>query len=84
MSHSPGPWRCVGNADIEAADTALVATTYDDNPKDQSNARLISAAPELLQRLKDLLDYAEAFCDAGEHLYQFSAARALIARLEGK
>jgi len=62
--HTPGPWVIGNPAEIHAPDgTRIVACcqTHDDAREDQSetNARLISAAPELLesaQEMADLLD----------------------------
>lgn len=62
MSHTPGPWKevrdCLNSTDIRAKKDALVAYVVanedGDNltDEDHANARLISAAPDLLEALK--------------------------------
>jgi hypothetical protein len=65
MSHTPGPWRwsCLVN---EPLNTALLSDGAADlvfessiSPSD-SDARLIAAAPELLEALEGLVDNTEA------------------------
>lgn len=57
--HTPGPWINIGNGDIVARsdnycggekDIASVFLTRND--EDEANARLIAAAPDLLEALK--------------------------------
>ena len=54
--HTPGPWRCGpgdGCAKVQANDGDLCATVYGGNQEtDYANARLIAAAPELLEALR--------------------------------
>lgn len=65
--HTPGPWRVVisdngDRCEIEAANKDCVARAFAPFPFDTSwderdaNARLIAAAPELLEALQDLVD----------------------------
>lgn len=75
VSHTPGPWH-TGDAEwhailgpktrrynndgkLQLIGIALVATS-DDEAEDLANARLISAAPALLQALQDLLAFSIA------------------------
>lgn len=55
--HTPGPWRLKGFGSIFGADGGLVATTgyrvTVGSDEDDLNARLISAAPQLLGALQD-------------------------------
>ena len=68
MTHTPGPWtipdwRQLGKIDV-VADTVKVAAVYlqpDKNikrgwPTEEANARLIAAAPELLESLTKLVN----------------------------
>ena len=53
MQHTPGPWILWGNAEpsqVISADGVFVAQTLGGN--DEANARLISAAPDLLVALR--------------------------------
>lgn len=95
--HTPGPWKHGKTLGvINGADGSLVATTGyrvtavpdGQECEDDANARLIAAAPEMLEALK-------AFIERGTKLAGFPAsydpwvgeivaARAIIARAEGK
>lgn len=61
MTHTQGPWSYIGNGDVVAKsdkycggekDIASVFLTVND--EDEANARLIAAAPELLEALQNL------------------------------
>ena len=72
MSHTPGPWWVDGpDEGIEVHDTfgrtASVWGDQDDNSEAWANARLIAAAPDMLDALRtadDALDYAQAQVDS--------------------
>ena len=64
QKHTPGPW--IANADgrsIEAKTNGVLPLTTicifpnPTFPQDAANARLIAAAPELLDCLKDFIEY---------------------------
>lgn len=83
--HTPGPWR-VGEscrtADIKAGYNALIARVEIESAGDRgdANARLIAAAPDLLEVCKRVRDGL----DAGEHPGQFaSMLDAAIRKAEG-
>lgn len=76
--HTPGPWPCeytgdgkrilVGKGLVEGPNGYEVAEVYsDDCPREvaEANARLIAAAPELLEALETLLPYAPWVPKAG-------------------
>lgn len=69
MSHTPGPWRWDENGYcwLVGSDSTTILHVDDSGNKcpsrDDPNARLIAAAPELLKALKALL--AEHGCDDG-------------------
>lgn len=96
--HTPGPW------DVDEGDKSTIYELDAANPiaevfsdrsaeENEANARLIAAAPELLDALTALLDEAEdvfvCMADAtgiDRHNLppQFAAARAAIAKAEGR
>lgn len=89
MTHTPGPWSYIGNGDVVAKsdkycggekDIASVFLTVND--EDEANARLIAAAPDLLEALKDMLDGHEDAC-TGYGEGAADKARAAIAKATG-
>lgn len=96
--HTPGPWRQFehnGNVMVCAGPSHLATVAIGgamDESSDRANARLIAAAPELLDALRTILEYAECYDDAGpraagwqsaELRADIEAARAAIAKAEG-
>lgn len=60
-SHTPGPWSVVPGTNcfhVKAPDW-YVAKTGNDTPEAQANARLIAAAPELLEMLQAVVGLLE-------------------------
>ena len=80
--HTPGPW-IIGNPteihDVDGTRIVMCCQTSDDVTDDASeaNARLIAAAPELLEALKGVVRVADRATD------EFDAARAAIAKATG-
>lgn len=64
-----------------------VASVIDgnDSPQNESNARLIAAAPDLLEALQDVVN-SVARCTSGDvcQMSDFSSARAAIAKATGE
>jgi hypothetical protein len=103
MSHTPGPWRWdhesnVGNLIVDPERNAVAtfqARSHlkwaEQQAEREANARLIAAAPELLEALKEIrqdrdVDMVGAFADgwyAALEVCQVIADRA-IAKAEGK
>lgn len=100
--HAPGPWKAQGLA-IVASDRSFVGRVYPwcADPQDaecaKANARLIAAAPELLNALRELLSAYEQpdrlICCSGHEcgcmgmsVYQEAEcyANAAIAKAEGE
>lgn len=97
--HTPGPWKIVSRSvaddgwNIYAESDYGIGKTWDCNgfAENEANARLITAAPELLEALKAcealIVDLAESgdagFWDAGE-APEVIAARSAIAKAEGR
>jgi hypothetical protein len=91
MSHTPGPWLTTEstehwgrvNVTIQAAFTANdIATAWQGNTEtNRANARLIAAAPELL----DALELISTATDRGFGIdYAKGCARAAIAKARGE
>lgn len=91
MKHTPGPWE-VGStiesdtqAIIHDGDSVLaILTTIPPNP---ANARLIAAAPDLLEALRKMADMVEAEVLGPEWVWAheiIEEARAAIAKATGE
>jgi len=92
MTHTQGPWSYIGNGDVVAKsekycggekDIASVFLTVND--EDEANARLIAAAPELLEALQAIVKSLVDQDDEGmiEHAQQMIDARVAIAKATG-
>lgn len=85
--HTSGPWIKNGNR-IENEDGALIAGVFDgtfsydeDREKLRANGNLITAAPDLLEALRDVMTHVEnGFIPDGESMYH---ARDAIAKATG-
>ena len=78
-SHTPGPWKASGRY-IAAGGYHLAVTTNAPPEMDQewkANARLIAAAPQLLEQCILLCDAIESF-SAGDRWPELDKARAAI------
>lgn len=85
--HTPGPWVKIGKS--IGVEYGEIATAWDLDGKQQANALLIAAAPELLDVLKELaaLDFgALVMNDDDERRIDFVArkARTAIAKATGE
>lgn len=96
--HTPGPWRYQRgnkqnplNGCVCAPDGTLMHLTAVMNKRDESDARLIAAAPELLEALKDAefllrkvsINWREAASMADSMKRSAEDARAAIAKARG-
>lgn len=86
--HTPGPWR-YGACAIVGADNASVVYCELARPMKVEDARLIAAAPELLEHLKNITTRFERcmrFDGNADWAIQEAtkAARAAIAKAEGR
>lgn len=92
--HTSGPWKthlCNDTSiiDGEGNDIAQVSGDYENPavwPVMEANARLMAAAPELLEALKELADLFDDFVEGKYRPDSFTSqpARAAIARAEGR
>lgn len=66
--HTPGPWQVVsGGISVDGADGSLICSMTEykkPTPRQQANARLIAAAPELLEAVKAIAEC----CDEDYHV----------------
>jgi hypothetical protein len=87
MTHTPGPWRYVKNTGVVTSDECHIGYIGDFKDKEllrfnkdrwEADARLIAAAPELLEALEATLDRSRS----GDE--QEAIARAAIAKARGQ
>ncbi|EOV8087924.1 hypothetical protein ACOMXT_001735 [Providencia rettgeri] len=96
FKHSPAPWNYNGNVcgAVEPPTDGLIACVYPmhyENAEEmKANAHLISAAPELLESLRELVSAMERYeIDVGEsapvkHKEMMNKAKASIAKALGQ
>ncbi len=87
MSHTPGPWtpyRDPGEYSAVGAATGDIAQEV----RNEADARLIAAAPDLLRELRNLVSLLQTPLNRGDiqihGLATLNAASAAIAKAEGK
>ncbi len=81
--YTPGPWEITWGPTIDIAGIAQIPVA--DDGRHTANARLISAAPELLEALQSIVQSLSDQDDEGliEHAEPMIAARAAIAKATG-
>ena len=100
-AHTPGPWfvEADGAGIYVVTETMMVASPspmdkhptdsdeYIDGPETEANARLIAAAPELLEELRLMVQqfaqYVPPAPSGGNEAWRINKARAAIAKAEG-
>ncbi len=91
MSHTPGPWRC--SIDMDHGGTFDVGHQPSDAigwwglPLSDDNARLIAAAPELLDALNGMIGLIQLIESREPELkknHRFIEAEAVVAKAEGR
>jgi hypothetical protein len=84
MSHTPGPWKIA----CESGDWFATLNDYAPIPATEANARLIAAAPDLLEALRDVIGWVPGGAAEMWHTdaptKAVERARAAIAKAEGK
>jgi hypothetical protein len=87
MDHTPGPWKLhrLWSDDVVDSTGSLIVSAYGDyeSPETQANARLISAAPELLAALEALLDITHFSTNSHEEAIHNDAMAAIL-KAKGK
>lgn len=91
--HTPGPWSlqeipdygedCLRVIVIPEIDMVVAAHDECDEPVELANARLIAAAPELLDALKLIVADFGDYPASDRPCHAFDVARAAIAKAEG-
>ena len=88
--HTPGPWLADGASVYEERDDFSVICNFWSSslPEWEANARLIAAAPDLLEALEQLVieydDVELANAEPSSLTAAFNAARAAIAKAKGE
>lgn len=91
MTHTPGPWSvsCAANAAftrhpsiLSDAGEVAKATWAGSEQQTDANARLISAAPELLAAVKALDDVFSHYCDGDPSPEEWAALKAARAAVQ--
>jgi len=88
--HTEGPWKLVRHNNHEAMISFACVLIGDDvvvigsMKQDERNARLIAAAPELLEALSSLLARAETELADAADVWEVQNARAAIAKATGE
>jgi len=94
QQHTPGPWKCsqhlghpAWSVHMDAGDRGRGSTIVDgvagiDLEQRLANARLIAAAPDLLEALQYMLEVCPAIDKQGEEAHQL--ANAAIAKATGE
>ena len=75
--HTPGPWKIEEGCFVSAEGFVIARIIGCDSKKNESNARLIAAAPELLEALESMLENWES---GGISPYPIKQARAAISK----
>jgi len=81
--HTPGPWTETRGHYIDAPNGTRIAEVYNWAPSYSQNARLIAAAPELLEALAEINDLSFAL-GGSSHTTTLDRIRTIIARTIAK
>jgi hypothetical protein len=93
--HTPGPWKWLGapgDSDLNSASGKIITdygyeglgfSMYGEPGADDANARLIPAAPDLLEALRGVLPEGWGDDDTMDHVPGVKAARLAIAKATG-
>lgn len=96
IKHTPGPWNlhkhafaCVTSEKMMVANCAVTTSNIEDlQPTQMANARLIAAAPDLLEAVAGLIRLSEAIRHSvglgKNQLERIERAKAAIAKAEGR
>lgn len=83
--HTPGPWYVDGVYINSAAGLICeIPTSFDDDPLAEPDARLIAAAPDLLEAAQKVIDEAARMAMTTRRRKIFDNLAAVIAKAEGR
>jgi hypothetical protein len=84
--HTPGPWKTNGDPYVSTADGKRSIAFCDTRQahEDRANARLIAAAPDLLEALKDIVGFWDSIVPTDAVNQMHINARAAIAKATGQ
>ena len=81
MTHTPGPWKAMGDT-VQLGTLCFVASTNEDYPMGEANARLIAAAPALYEALMAVMVQTKHTRNWSAEMW--TQARAALALVEDK
>ena len=90
--HTPGPWQACdvgdysdydGRCRVILGNDLRIAVVLGDHDESAANARLIAAAPDLLEELEDMVSLVEYLMNDSYDSKETAEARAAIARAKG-
>lgn len=87
MAHTPGPWKVsMGSTHVGGPKSGICKfeSIHGMYQNHEANARLIAAAPELLEGLKGLLQVIETDQLVPESVSYMQEARKAVAKAEGR
>ena len=79
IKHTPGPWHVANGIQIRSARHQIAKVWMMRNGEGNANAKLIAAAPDLLEFAKEWLDR-----QGSDENYMTAKARAAIAKVTGE
>ena len=85
--HTPGPWHVINEWNVSGPEYEVAngSIMVRDDDESAANARIIAAAPDLLEALEMALNFiANTESEMGETLQSGDAARAAIAKARGQ
>ena len=90
--HTPGPWQACdvgdysdydGRCRVILGNDLRIAVVLGDHDESAANARLIAAAPDLLEELEDMVSLVEYLMNDSYDNKETAEARAAIAKAKG-
>ena len=83
-NHTPGPWIARMNCDVMAGERLVADCMTGWLKEDRANARLIAAAPEMLDILIELQESAQYWSEYGAPFDIVSRLNAVISKAKGE
>ena len=83
-NHTPGPWIARMNCDVMAGERLVADCMTGRLRDDRANARLIAAAPEMLNMLIELQESAQYWSEYGAPFDIVNRLNAIISKAKGE